>query len=298
MSQGKRVSSKSMQAGAYAASSENQIEKSTRLRPGVTRWLIALPLPPMILALIVETISADIDAAVALLGAIALQLAGISLVRRGLKIRHSGGVEAALNSPLPLLILGTGALVAALFLACLAGPAGIAQAVGVAVLAGVALWLALFTATGAAMAGGGLNDKVAGIDRGDLRKQLAQAHGLVKQMRASGAQLASSRDQAQVSRIADHAEGVLEGILEDPGDIRRARRFMATYLERAASSVQQFATAEATGRAEAHRADFNATLDVIEKAFDEQKQRLDAEDSIDLEVQLDVLRKQMEREGL
>ena len=47
-----------------------------------------------------------------------------------------------------------------------------------------------------------------------------------------------------------------------------------------------------------HRADFNATLDVIEKAFNDQKQRLDAEDSIDLEVQLDVLRKQMEREGL
>ena len=91
---------------------------------------------------------------------------------------------------------------------------------------------------------------------------------------------------------------MLEGILADPGDIRRARRFMATYLERAATSVEQFAAAETKGKADGHRADFNATLDVIEKAFNDQKQRLDAEDSIDLEVQLDVLRKQMEREGL
>ena len=60
----------------------------------------------------------------------------------------------------------------------------------------------------------------------------------------------------------------------------------------------KFAAAETKGKADGHRADFNATLDVIEKAFNDQKQRLDAEDSIDLEVQLDVLRKQMEREGL
>ena len=73
---------------------------------------------------------------------------------------------------------------------------------------------------------------------------------------------------------------------------------MATYLERAATSVEQFAEAEARGKADAHRTDFNATLDVIETAFHDQKQRLDAEDSIDLEVKLDVLRKQMEREGL
>ena len=137
-----------------------------------------------------------------------------------------------------------------------------------------------------------------GIDMADLRRQLAQAHGFVKQMRADGAQLSSNHDQAQVVRIADHAEGVLEGILADPGDIRRARRFMATYLERATQSVSQFVLAEAKGTASAHRTDFNATLDVIEQAFDEQKQRLDAEDTIDLEVQLDVLRKQMEREGL
>ena len=133
---------------------------------------------------------------------------------------------------------------------------------------------------------------------GNLRKQLAEGHGFGKRLRTSGATLSSTDDQAQVSRIADEAEGVLEGILADPGDIRRARRFMATYLERATTSVEDFAAAEAKGSAEPHRADFNATLDVIEKAFHEQQQRLDAEDSIDLEVQLDVLRKQMEREGL
>ena len=90
----------------------------------------------------------------------------------------------------------------------------------------------------------------------------------------------------------------MKGILADPGDIRRARRFVATYLERATTSVEKFATAEAKGRAEPLRANFNATLDVIETAFTEQQQRLDADDQSDLEVQLDVLRKQMEREGL
>ncbi|MDA8552893.1 5-bromo-4-chloroindolyl phosphate hydrolysis family protein [Alphaproteobacteria bacterium] len=298
MSQGKRVSSKSMKAGAFAETSEKQVVPVNGLKAGLTRWLVALPLPVMVLALLIETVSADIFTALALLVAIALQLAGIGLVRRGLTVRQSGGVEAALNSPSTALGLGSAALVAALFLLCLSGPAGPLQAIGVAALGAIGLWLALFTSTGAEQASNGLGEKVAGIDMGDLRKQLAQAHDYVKRMRTSGAQLSSSDNQAQVVRIADHAEGVLEGILADPGDIRRARRFMATYVERAATSVEQFAAAETKGKADGHRADFNATLDVIEKAFNDQKQRLDAEDSIDLEVQLDVLRKQMEREGL
>lgn len=298
MSQGKRVSSKSMKAGAYAEQSEQPQAAGRGMKAGVARWLVGLPLPVIGLALIIETVSLDIDAALVLLGAIALQLAGIGLVRQGLKVRHSGGVEAALNNPTPVLGLGAAALIAALFLTCLAGPAGVVQAIGVAVLGGIGLWLALFTATGAESGPAGLREKVAGIDMGDLRKQLAQAHDYVKRMRISGAQLSSEPDQVQVARIADHAESVLEGILADPGDIRRARRFMATYLERATTSVEQFVAAESKGKADAHRTDFNATLDVIEKAFDDQKQRLDAEDSIDLEVQLDVLRKQMEREGL
>lgn len=299
MSQGKRVSSKSMKAGAYAEpSGSGSPVASSGVKAGVARWLVGLPLPVMGLALIIETISADIDAALVLLVAIALQLAGIGLVRRGLKTRQSGGVEAALNSPSPVLGLGLAALVAALFLTCLAGPAGVAQSAGVAVLGAIGLWLGLFTATGTKSNPSGLREKVAGIDMADLRKQLAQAHDYVKRMRASGAQLSSAKDQAQVDRIANHAESVLEGILADPGDIRRARRFMATYLERATTSVEQFVEAETKGKAQAHRSDFNATLDVIEKSFEDQKQRLDAEDSIDLEVQLDVLRKQMEREGL
>ncbi|MGB1146986.1 MAG: 5-bromo-4-chloroindolyl phosphate hydrolysis family protein [Alphaproteobacteria bacterium] len=295
MASGKRVSSKTLKAGAYADPAEKSTTPSVGLRPGVTRWLVALPLPIMVVALVAKTLTLDIDAAVAMLGAVALQLAGVGLVRRGLFVRRTGGVEAALNKPGPVLGVGAIALVAALFLASAVGMSSIWQAVAVAAFGALGLYLALFTSTGASQSG---PTKVAGIDMGELRKQLAEAHAYVKRMRVGGAKLSSAADQAQVTRIADEAEGVLEGILADPGDIRRARRFMATYLERAATSVEKFADAEAKGRAEPLRTDFNATLDVIEKAFHEQQQRLEAEDQIDLEVQLDVLRKQMEREGL
>ena len=104
-----------MKAGAYAEPSGSASPAgSNGVKAGVARWLVGLPLPVMGLALIIETISADIDAALVLLGAIALQLAGIGLVRRGLKTRQSGGVEAALNSPSPVLGLGLAALVAAM----------------------------------------------------------------------------------------------------------------------------------------------------------------------------------------
>ena len=116
MSQGKRVSSKSMKAGAFAETSEKQVVPVNGLKAGLTRWLVALPLPVMVLALLIETVSADIFTALALLVAIALQLGGIGLVRRGLTVRQSGGVEAALNSPSTVLSLGSAALVAALFI--------------------------------------------------------------------------------------------------------------------------------------------------------------------------------------
>jgi len=295
MASGKRVSSKSLKAGAHAEPAKTPASAGRGLRLGVVRRLLSLPLPFLVLGLIIKTLTLDIDAAVALLGAVALHLAGLGLIRQGLSTRKAGGVAAALNAPGLRLALGAGGLTAALLLAAVVGTSSPVQALAVAAFGGAGLALALFTATGATESGPA---KVAGIDMADLRRQLATAQAYVKRMRQAGATLTRSPDKAQVVRLADLAQGVLEGILADPGDIRRARRFMATYLERATTSVEKFATAEAKGRAEPLRANFNATLDVIETAFTEQQQRLDADDQSDLEVQLDVLRKQMEREGL
>ena len=281
MASGKRVSSKTLKAGAHGqAEAAGTAAVSTRgLGPGLTRWLVAVPLPVLVLGLIVKTLSADIDAAVALLAAVALHLAGLTLLRRGLALRQTGGVEAALTSPRSVLGLSTLALVAALLLAAIVGTTSLVQALAIAAFGALGLVLALFTATGARQSG---THKVAGIDMNDLRRQLAEAQGYVKRLRGSGAALSRAEDQSQVGRIADQAEGVLEGILADPGDIRRARRFMATYLERATTSVEKFVTAESQGRAAPLHADFKATLDVIEASFQEQRQRLEADDQIDL----------------
>ena len=80
--------------------------------------------------------------------------------------------------------------------------------------------------------------------------------------------------------------------------MRRARRFLVTYLE-GAERV-------ATGYAHRHRHDrdgelesnFRRVLVTIEQTFEQQYQRLLAHDLRDLDVQIEVLEQQMRREGL
>ena len=103
---------------------------------------------------------------------------------------------------------------------------------------------------------------------------------------------------ARLRRIADIARRILGEIAVDPEDMRRARRFLVSYLDGAQRVV--------TGYAERHRHDqsgeleqnFRRVLVTIEEVFEAQYRRLLERDLRDLDIQIEVLAEQMQREGL
>lgn len=102
----------------------------------------------------------------------------------------------------------------------------------------------------------------------------------------------------RLTRISALARDVLAEIARDPGDLRRARKFLNTYLDGAQRVVGGYAEAHANGRAPLLEENFRRVLVTIEEVFAQQHQRLLENDLRDLDVQMEVLEAQLKREGL
>lgn len=110
--------------------------------------------------------------------------------------------------------------------------------------------------------------------------------------------IANPELQIRLQRIGSQGRSILNQIADRPTDLFRARKFLSVYLD----GVQQVAD----GYARTHRLadsreleqNFRNVLVTVEQVFDEQHQRLLNTDVMDLDIQIEVLKKQLEREGI
>ncbi len=109
----------------------------------------------------------------------------------------------------------------------------------------------------------------------------------------------------KIARVAELAQRVVELVRQDPSDINHARRFFVTYLDQVSQVSDKFQAYadQAKDTAQYQRlADISGAylrvLETIEAACHEQIERLQAHDLMDLEVQIEVLQTQLDREGL
>lgn len=101
-----------------------------------------------------------------------------------------------------------------------------------------------------------------------------------------------------LQRIVAQARAILDEIEKDPADIRRARRFLVTYLDGTRDVVEKYA-AQQEDLAETPLADnFRRVLTTVETVFAEQRAVLKRNDTLDLEVRIEVLETQLRREGV
>ncbi|WP_428352911.1 5-bromo-4-chloroindolyl phosphate hydrolysis family protein [Methyloprofundus sp.] len=102
----------------------------------------------------------------------------------------------------------------------------------------------------------------------------------------------------RIHTICQHAREILSMLEEDPGDIRRARKFLNTYLDGALKVTQGYADMQSKHATEQLTDNFENVLYTIESVFVEQKQKLLADDVLDLDVQIEVLTAQLKHEGV
>ncbi len=84
----------------------------------------------------------------------------------------------------------------------------------------------------------------------------------------------------------------------DPRDLTQARRYLGVYLRGARDATDKFAAYYArAGDADARR-DYLAFLDDMEGGFAQRTERLMLDDRTGLDIELEVLRDRLRREGV
>ena len=113
--------------------------------------------------------------------------------------------------------------------------------------------------------------------------------------------IAGLRDRALADRVAafqDAARDMFRMVEADPRELSGVRRWLGVYLAGARDASAKFAELYERRRDPAARADYLALLDDLEKGFAERTQKLMIADRRDLDLEIDVLRERLAREGV
>jgi len=103
---------------------------------------------------------------------------------------------------------------------------------------------------------------------------------------------------ARIDAIKGWTEKILALIEEDPRDLRRARRFLAVYLDGAGEVADKYVALQDKGEAASFAPRFGELLAEMESVSAEQHAKLLQNDTLDLDVQIEVLSKRLKQEGV
>lgn len=103
---------------------------------------------------------------------------------------------------------------------------------------------------------------------------------------------------SRLQRITDKAREVIASIEDDPARLDRARKFLKVYLDGTQRVTEGYARTHQGQTPAALETNFSRVLDSIEQTFTEQQTKLLADNTFDLDVQIEVLETQLKREGV
>lgn len=137
-----------------------------------------------------------------------------------------------------------------------------------------------------------------GYSTEEIVTALTQAEAKIRDIEASAHEIGSADYSGRLRRISEAARAVLKVIEDDPGDLRRARKFLHVYLDGARSVTASYARTHEDARTEEVDTNFREMLETIESSFVETRQRLLQDDALNLDVQIEVLTTRLKREGV
>lgn len=270
-------------------------KKAAALRPRKSRLLWLLPLP-LIPATAIALAIGDFAAFAGNASAYGLFLAGAMLTHIGFKQEVSLGQQKFLTTGRrPYKTVGGLTIALATALTAWAG-AGHSIPIALAFGGG---------AFGAFVLLYGLDPRLQQVvaDKGDTNTQrvtlaLQEAEQKILTIEEAASRINQPELDKRLTRIIVLARKILVEIARDPDDMRRARKFLSTYLDGTQRVVTGYADTPVTNRVQTIEDNFSRVLVTIEEVFGQQYQRLLENDLRDLDVNMEVLESQLKREGL
>ncbi|WP_300520103.1 5-bromo-4-chloroindolyl phosphate hydrolysis family protein [Aliiroseovarius sp.] len=104
--------------------------------------------------------------------------------------------------------------------------------------------------------------------------------------------------EARVDVFQATARDMFRTIEDDPRDLTAARKYLGVYLRGATDATVKFADLFARSRDAGARADYEQLLDDLEANFAARTQQLLSDNRTDLDVEIEVLRERLAREGI
>lgn len=104
--------------------------------------------------------------------------------------------------------------------------------------------------------------------------------------------------ERRVANFSVTAQKMFRVVEEDPRDLTGARRYLGVYLLGARDATIQFADLYARSKNEEARADYEKLLDDLETSFSQKTEKLLLDDKSGLDVEIEVLRDRLAREGV
>ncbi len=137
-----------------------------------------------------------------------------------------------------------------------------------------------------------------GYSAEEISQTIDEAEGQIAGIESANKQINNKSFNQRIHVICDHAREILDMLQEDPGDIRRARKFLNVYLDGALKVTEGYADMQRKHQSDELTDNFDNVLQTIESVFTEQKQKLLEDDVLDLDVQIEVLAAQLKHEGV
>ncbi|MEE9396211.1 MAG: 5-bromo-4-chloroindolyl phosphate hydrolysis family protein [Methylococcales bacterium] len=132
----------------------------------------------------------------------------------------------------------------------------------------------------------------------EVRQTLDEAEVSISSIEQSAREIKNLEFNKRIKNICEIAREILTMIEEDPGDIRRARKFLNIYLDGAQKVTEGYVKTHQQQPSQKLEQNFQTVLETIETVFSEQKENLLANDAFDLDVQMEVLATQLKKEGI
>ncbi len=256
--------------------------------------LFILPLP-LIPALIISLGKGDLNKTLIHVAAMALFLGGALIARRGLQQEYENAENKTAKRPLPLKVLAAVMVsIATGLCSWLAVGHSLLFSMVVTSLTFFAFYLSygvepirsLFASSGSDFDQEGFSNTML-----DAEQKIAKIENVIHM-------LSNLELNSRLLRITQLARDIVNRIEQDPKDIHRARKFLYVYLDGALCVTEGYAKTHKQANSMVLEDKFRNVLITIEDVFKQQQQRLLENDILDLDVQIEVLNKQMRQEGI
>ncbi len=134
------------------------------------------------------------------------------------------------------------------------------------------------------------------VDR--AARAIEKAEVTLKEMHDAASRIKDRPLEAKVERFGASVREMFKAVEEDPRDLTRARKFLGVYLKGARDATIKYANLNERSRDAAAKADYEKLLDDLSVSFNTHREKLLLDDKDDLEIEIEVLRERLEREGL